>query len=459
MWSSVNWPTFFGAYRDGLNLLRRAFFFCDNLMKPLSMTRGTYRGFLYALIIVASTLYVYRVSIFDVNVSLFRIVYVFWVLIFLVSLLLGKLTFRRRYLFYISLFSGILIINICDLSRMSEMTVYGRDTVNHLINLSLVGLLLFYLNSEDKVNQFIRLFVLISLFALSIAVYGAIEGHIPFEEWLLAGKSDYVSQTALTLSYEGANRLAGSFYDPNFFGLYLCFVVILCFYIIQFLGGGKFYWVILLVTVLTLLLTISRSALAGLLVVLLVTLAKARRSSRVFMTVAVIGLLLGLIWLLASGGSPYIMQIFDQALSPESVDDRFRYISNGVDAFGRGLFLGVGTEGLLGKDIAVPSAHVVYLSLLAKHGIIGFAVYAIFIFYPLIYLSLAGPRLAPGYRYLILATYGALTTMYFAYDYFAFLEFQYLVFGIIYSIILNRLGLAKIALRAGQATSPGVARV
>ena len=89
----------------------------------------------------------------------------------------------------------------------------------------------------------------------------------------------------------------------------------------------------------------------------------------------------------------------------------------------------------------IPSAHIVYLSLLAKFGIVGFLIYGSFIFFPLVYVFRRGKSLEEQYRYLISAIYLALIVMYIWYDYFLFLEFQYIVIGIVYSIIINKLGI------------------
>ncbi len=397
--------------------------------------------FWYSLLVVASILYVYRVAVFGINLSPFRVLYIAWLLIFLKDFLLSRLRFRWAYLIYAALFSGILVLNGFDLLRMSNADLYGRDTINHLVNVSLVGLLILYVDQEEKVDRLIQIYSAFSLLALAIAIYVALTGRVPFEEMLKAYQAEQVTQVNFAIQWQGMPRLASSFYDPNFYGLYLCFVIIFSLYLIYLAKGRSLYRVILLTSVAALLGTMSRSALVGFLVVLVVTLFKIPRSSRFVLALFIGSLFGGLLLLVPGADTLSISGFLDRMVDPESVHDRFRYILNGFDVFERNPVFGAGTEGLISDGIPTSSAHLVYLSLLAKFGLVGFVVYAIFIFYPLFYVFQKGPTLALKYRYLIVVTYCALAVMYFAYDYFAFLEFQYIVFGIIYSIILNNLGI------------------
>lgn len=395
----------------------------------------------YSLLIVTSVLYVYRVTVLGINVSPFRALFLIWLLVFAKDLLFLRLRFRRAYLVYVAIFAGILTINGVDLFRMSNPALYGRDTINHLINVSLVGLLVVYLNQDAKIDRLIKLYSAFSLLALAIAIYLAATGSIPFEEFLKAYRiGDEGAKADYSIRWEGAPRLASSFYDPNFYGLYLCFVIIFAFYLIYFARAGVLHWIALLTSVGALAGSMSRSAMIGFVVVLAVTLLKIPRSSRFVLTLLASLMLGALLGLALGAGTQSWPGILDRVLDQESAYDRLRYVENGIDAFARNPLFGVGAEGLITSDITSPSAHLVYLSILAKFGLVGFAAYATFIFYPLFYVLKKGRALVLKYRYLILATYLSLAVMYLAYDYYAFLEFQYIVFGIAYAIILNRLG-------------------
>ncbi len=393
------------------------------------------------LLVLSVILYVYRIPVFDINVTFFRILYVFWLLILLADLTLHRISLRRSYALYFVMFFGVVLLNGLDLSRLSNVARYGRDVVGHLINVSLVGLIILYFNTEQKIERLIRIFSLSSLFALAIALFSAYTGRIPFEDVILAEKTQFVVQDQFAIYSHGFLRLASSFYDPNFYGLYLCFVVVFCFYLIYFHRVRWIYKAILLSAVAAIVLTMSRTSFVGLSIILLISVIKMRRTWGLIGFLACTALAGLFVFVLFS---PYLApeRNFLEGLSdPASVIDRFNYIQNGLEAFDRNFLFGSGTEGLVSRVNANASAHIVYLSWLAKYGLVGFALYASFLFYPLVYVYMRGRRLRAKYRYLIVAIYSALVVMYLAYDYFAFLEFEYLVFGIVYSIILNRMGL------------------
>src|SRR5262245_19105589 len=65
---------------------------------------------LYSLLVVSSILYVYRVQMWGVNISLFRILYVLWLGVFATDLLLGRIRIQRSFLIYMTVALGILLL-------------------------------------------------------------------------------------------------------------------------------------------------------------------------------------------------------------------------------------------------------------------------------------------------------------------------------------------------------------
>lgn len=403
------------------------------------------------LLILSTIFYVYRIPAFDFNVSFFRILYVLWLILLAKDITFGRIRWRTAYSLYVAMFLSLFLLNSFDLLRMSNVARYGRDIIGHLLNLSLVGLVVLYFDTEQKIERLIRVFSICSLAALAIAIFSIIAGSIPFEDALRADRTQFVVEDRYTIYSHGLLRLSSSFYDPNFYGLYLCFVVIFCLYLIYFNQAGRLYKAILVSAIITLVLTASRTSFAGLAIILLVTILKIRRSWPLIglFTIAAFA---GLSMLLLFGSDlGFDSNITARITDPESLLDRFNYIWHGLDAFDGNFIFGSGTESLVSDDNANASAHLVYLSWLAKYGIVGFVCYAFFLFYPLVYVCAVGRRLQAKYRYLITATYPTLIVMYMAYDYFAILEFQYLVFGLVYSLILNRIGLDGGSVGGGQA--------
>ena len=393
-----------------------------------------------ALLVASIILYVYRISFFGINLSLFRILFIFWFLVLLKDLLLRKIILRKSYLFLLSIILMISSIQAIDAIRMENLSWYGKEIFNHMTNLLLVFLVVTYFDTEQKLNSLIRMFIAGSVFALLISLFTLISGHLPFETLLRPFYSEYMQEHVYLVRYRSSLRLASSFFDPNFYGVYICLVIIFCLYYLHFIRRSPLVRLVLYVNLCALIFTMSRTSLVGVLVLFLISLCMIRGFASRWVPRMIFLLLLGLVMVLVFSDRLANSDLLFRLYDPESLIDRMRYIDNGLEAFVRNPILGVGTEGLLSDEVPVPSTHIVYLSLLAKHGILGFFVYSIFLFYPLFYVFSIKKRLAPGFQYLILCVQGTLLTIFFAYDLFKFLEFEYLVFGIVYSVILNGLG-------------------
>jgi O-antigen ligase len=300
--------------------------------------------------------------------------------------------------------------------------------------MAFVFLVAIYVNNERKLALFIKYFIFSSSLALFIALWGAYFEKIPFEEILVAMKSEYIDELEYVNIYRSLTRWTSSFYDPNFYGLYSCLVLIFCLYQKYFSYGGRLLNFFLVANFIALVLTASRTSYLGFAVVAILTLWRIRRIPR-NLPWKIFFILLGMILFLL-----YQTEVRFRIFEPESLQDRWRYIENGIQAFWQSPLLGVSSAGLLNEEIKNPSTHIVYLSLLSKYGIIGFLGYLPFLFYPLYYVIFSKREIEEKYKYLILTTYLSLLVMYLGYDFFQILEFQYLVFGVIYSIVLNKMG-------------------
>lgn len=394
----------------------------------------------YAVLMLSVVLYVYRFFVFGVNLSLFRMVLLSWTLLLVRDFFLLRVKLLRSYMPFFAILLAIFIVNAFDLYRSHEPVLLGRDVVNHFGNLFLVSLIVLYVNSEDKIDLLISTYIYMSMVPLVSALYTFITGSLPFEGALHEFKSEFVDIPAFTIQYGESLRWAGTFYDPNYYGYYLCTVAIFCFFYLNFVRSRPSIKLILLLSVIALVFTLSRTALIGFAVILSISLLKLRTlRNKVLHSLPAMVLLIGatvvVIIALDAGGV-----LGERLTDPESVTDRLRFIRNGFEAFERNPILGVGTQGLISSDIPIATAHNVYLSWLAKYGIVGFLVYSAFLFYPLLFLYQAKNRLSRKYQYLLATTLAAVLVMYLAFDFFPLFEFQYVVFGIVYSIALNRIG-------------------
>jgi O-antigen ligase len=388
-----------------------------------------------------SILRVYRIPFWGFNLSPFRVVYLAWVALFLKDLLVRKFTFTKDYLFLIALLASLVALNVIDVLRMEDIERYGRDSAEHLVDLSLVLLVALYTRTEESFEVLVRAIVFSSILALAIAVYVGVYGQVPLEQFLMENRSEFITRPELVVTSNSIIRNASCFYDPTFYGLYLCFVIAFCFYLMYFVRPSKpVYFPILVVNVIALFMSTSRSALVGFAVFLFVALVFVPESKKLLYALfgAVLLAVLIAVFELRALASP--SDFVDQLISADSSYSRLELIMNGYESWLRAPIFGSGTESLLGPGQTIPSAHLAYLSLLAKFGLFGFAFYLVFLLTPVVVVLAKGQTIPRKYRFLVIGMYLPVFFMYFFYDFLAFLEFQYLCFGIGYSVILNHHG-------------------
>jgi len=410
----------------------------------------------YFFLMISTVLYIYSLNFLGINISLFRILFVLWCIIFIFDLLLFKKKLKKSYGVLFGVYILIIIINLIDWFRLDVNSLFRKDIINHIINMSLVVLVVAYINNEKKLDAAIRFYILGSLVALFVAVFSVIVGHLPFEGIIRANQSELRANTNFINYGTSGYRLTSSFTDPNFYGLYLCFVIILCIYLYNYVEKRRYINVLIILNVVALVLTLSRTALLGLAAIIVVCICKIR-GWLVKMMLALSAIALVSVIVLLFNFEKVDSSIFLKRLEDtKSVYSRVAYWENGLKVFTDNPIIGGGSRLLSGGDNGSPvaSAHIVYLSLLAKYGLIGFFIYAIFLIYPIYIVVKNKNKLSEKYVFLIVVVYSSIFIMYWVYDFFQFLEFQYLIFGFIYSIILNRIGLveAGVPLKAKQAS-------
>lgn len=395
----------------------------------------------YLLLTVATVLYIYSFNFGGINLSLFRGLFIGWCLYFLKDVLFLKRVMRRSHSFLVWLYVLIILLNLVDLLRLAPGSLLAKDIFNHLVNLTLVYLVVVYVNSEEKIHTLIRYYMLGSLLALYIAIFSWIAGTLPFEWLIREYQSEIRGSQNFVTSFRLIPRFTSSFTDPSFYGLYLCFVLALCLYYNNYVRKRGWVNALFFLNVLALAITMSRTALIGFSMVLTVSVFSIRRFvNKMLWLVPVAGGCV--IFLVANPEIARSVIAFDIYTNLESANARQFYWEHGLDVFLSHPLTGGGAE-LLSNDGRISSAHLVYLSLLAKYGVLGFTIYATFLCYPVLYVMRNRRRMEKKYVYLVTAIYLALFVMYLGYDFFQFLEFQYLIFGIVYSIVLNRIGLVR----------------
>jgi hypothetical protein len=308
--------------------------------------------------------------------------------------------------------------------------------------LSLVFLVVYYINNEKKLDAAMRVYILGSLLAIYIAVFSFVTGGLPFEWLIRTFESELREGQSLMFSTKDLSvfRITSSFTDPSFYGLYICFVIILCIYTYYFVEKKKYIPILLFINIAALVGTLSRTALLGFAVIVAVSMLKIRRFWVQSIWLVPILVCCSIVFYF----NPEIISsliLYERYTDAQSAIIRLEYIRNGLDVFFNNPIMGGGSD-LLGQGDLNPSAHLVYLSILAKYGLIGFTIYAIFLLYPIFHVARHKDTLSKKYVYLIVTVYSTIFIMYLFYDFFHFLEFQYLMFGFVYSIVLNRIGIS-----------------
>jgi O-antigen ligase len=335
------------------------------------------------------------------------------------------------------------MINLIDWLKLDTSSLLGKDILNHITNLSLVCLVVYYINSEKKLDAAMRVYVLGSLLAIYIAAFSFVTGELPFEWLIRSFESELRESQRLMFPTKDLSvfRITSSFTDPSFYGLYICFVIILCIYLYYYVEKNKYIPALLFINFVALIGTLSRTALLGFAVIIAVSIFKIRRFWVQLAWLVPIIVFCSIFFYF----NPEILNsliLYERFTDAESAIIRLNYIKNGLEVFIDNPIMGGGSE-LLGHGELNPSAHLVYLSILAKYGLIGFIIYAIFLLYPIYHVARHKDSLPGKYVYLITAVYSTLLVMYLFYDFFQFLEFQYLMFGFVYSIVLNRIGISS----------------
>ena len=327
----------------------------------------------------------------------------------------------------------LIALNFYYYPSLDEYPIPQKEIVSHSINLFLMLQIVLLIDSRQQLILMLRGYIFTSVVAISIGYFGFFYEAIPFESILREYGSESAVETSYIIQDGDFFRLSGAFMDPNFFGIYLLTVLIFSSWLYVIHGKNNFYLLIVVLALTTLFFTLSRTAMIGLLVFggVYIFLWQDRWKS------AILVVLVFLAIIIAVGIVVVAPVLFDRLLNTESGADRLHFISKGLDAFVAHPLFGSGVINIIDDETGIATAHLMYLTVLAKFGIVGGFAYFLFIFYPLLDVIFAGRTFLREYRILIFGLYVPLFVMYFLYDFLMFLEFQYLIFAVGYSVALS----------------------
>ncbi|MEO5823151.1 MAG: O-antigen ligase family protein [Vicinamibacteraceae bacterium] len=409
-------------------------------------------------------LYVYRVFVIGANLSLFRIVLAGWTLVALAGLVRGRTPLGRWHLALGGLAAAIVALNAADFAGLAGHPDLRRDILNHLQNVWFTVLLALHLRSHAAVISLLAAFVWSSLLTSALTLASWVMGALPLESWLRAHGGP-ATRDLRFLGYDYYfNRATSTFFDPNFYGIYSALVVLTALGL--WLTVERRRWLLWLAAANVFFLSASLSrtgfvALLGGLGAALIVYRRGPRPARLVVALMAAGACLCFVgasvvqsranraratvwWLgpatvnanpgLAAGLRARMEPPADQdrLTGSASVSDRFRRIRHGWAVFTSSPWLGRGGAALLSPNFPPhASAHLVYLTLLARYGIVGTLVYAAFALSPLVAIV---RRRGPPADQVVVTVAACLSLVFLSYDVFLGFEIDYLFFGVAWAL-------------------------
>lgn len=425
----------------------------------------------HLLLCGALVLYVYRVFVVGANLSLFRVVIAGWTLVALVGLGRGRPRLTRWHAALAASAAAIVAINAIDFAGLGAQPGLRRDVLNHLVNVWFALLLALHLRSHAAVLSLLAAFVWSSVLTSAVTLSSWALGALPFEAWLRA----HGGPAARGLRYTGYDfyfhRATSAFYDPNFYGIYSALVVLTALGLWLLVERRRWLLWLAAVNVFFLSASLSRTGVAALLGTLILALLvpwRGRRPGRRILALTAAGACVCFVAASVVQSRAYRARAMAWWTSDTSVAtaneaqaaaararwvtppdqerltggatiaDRFRRIEHGWRVFRSAPWLGGGGAALLHPDFPPhASAHVVYLTLLARYGIVGTLVYAAFVLVPP--AVLAGRRGPPADAILLTAA-TCLGLVFWSYDVFLGFELVYFFVGVAWGLAGLRVG-------------------
>ena len=380
------------------------------------------------LLALGFALYVYRIDVAGVNLSLLRIVGLALIgrsMLVVAMRIFGDWSLRWPAVVLLISTFFVFALNLLDYAQLGGLPGLRTPIAAHLFNIVLFLAVFSFIDTERKFVLALDTYVWASVAALFIGYYAYFAGDIPFSSLLHRYGTDFARDLNYLIDNNGI-RLTGPFYDPNFYGIYLLSVVISCAWLYKHYKPSLLYIALMGASLVSLVLTESRTALMGLGATYLCYIGLESKHKRLHMKALYVLALIALAVFVTGAASG---RFFDF----DSVVDRFHFYETAWRAFSDHVFFGGGTAAVLDVQSGVSTAHMVYLSLLGKYGLFGTAVYLVFIFCPAIYAFVARDRIATRYRNLIVYLFLPLAAMYVSYDFMTYLEFEYFLFAIGYA--------------------------
>ena len=191
--------------------------------------RGLLAWFVPSVIALGCIAYVYRFPVGFGNLSLFRVSGLLVGSAFFVRLLSTTreqaCAMLRRLLLPFCTVCGITVIVFGEVAFRSLPPAYASDASVQTLNVLILLLVVAYIDTRDVLVRVLYAYVLFSYVEAALAVNALITGQLAFSNLIAEQGAEYYSDLQLVNESDGLRRLTGTFFDPNFYGVYLCTVV------------------------------------------------------------------------------------------------------------------------------------------------------------------------------------------------------------------------------------------
>lgn len=278
---------------------------------------------------------------------------------------------------------------------------------------------------KRHLEYYLRWYCAVAVLESAIAIYGYVTMKFPLDFLI----SEYGTQYAKGLSIfnvnDGFARLTGTFYDPNFYGIYLVSVMAVAVWLYTYAERRFFYVLLTGLCFCQLILTASRTALLALGgVVIAFAMYQGIALWAIFLTCfTLVGIGLGV--------SFWDEALFGRLFSGESVVDRFSFFERGLNGFLNNPIFGGGSESLVDPESGMSTAHSVYLSVLGRNGLFGvlcFLLATVIIMKPI----MAGGRRNIATKHFVVQMFLLVAISFVSYDTLYYFEPLYVLFAMMF---------------------------
>ena len=351
-------------------------------MKAISKIFKSPHIMLAPFVALASISYVFRFPSNFGEISLFRVSFA----IYLIYILYRIIFYRNIHTEQRDIFRLLMTVTLIATPALIDLLFFTKEESLIRSIYAFFGNLAFFtvfaLAVDGKYfTYYLKWYCYASILESFVALYAYFTLEFPLDFLIKLYGSDYVQELNMININDDFVRLTGTFFDPNFYGIYLISVIASSVWLYLYRGRNLFFVFLCALSCFQLVLTGSRTSLASLAGVIFVfTAYRGINIKRVFL----ITLLISLTFLIATFFNPILAsKIFDSA----STYDRLEFIQRGINAFIDNPFFGGGSVALVDPETGRSTAHSVYLSILGRNGFFGLTLFiiAIAIFsYPLL---------------------------------------------------------------------------